>query len=104
MARNWNVIITEEKDSYTPLERIDFGIVLEGEVKEKTLYLRNLEEYRVYNINVSCKNDEVTIRPPSELESMESAPIQFMWVTTPRSIGIKEEIEFTCEMIKTPPE
>ena len=104
MARKWRASLLESPDSEIPLTTIDFGVVPENTEAHKTLWLKNLEDFEVYDIEIHLENDQVKVMGPAggTLQPMEAKEVHFSWTVTESSIALKQTFMLIAAMLKTP--
>ena len=83
------------------VNRIDFGVVPEGQTRDKEYIIQNLEEDPVFDIRYNHENPDITITGPERLKIMEKAPLYVRWRVTQDSLKLDEGLRFTAKMIRT---
>jgi len=100
MSRKWSILVSSDAEGKHPVYTLDFGVVNENNEKTLTLYIRNLENYRVFNIDYIVKSKDVQVDGPLTLDKMGSAELKISWSVGEETVALKDVVSFKCEMLK----
>lgn len=102
MPRKLRASLLETPDSEEPLTSIDFGVVPENTTASKTVWLKNLEDFEIYDVEVYLENDDVKHSAIDVVQPMEAKPVHFTWTVKESSIALKQPFRILCKMMKQP--
>ena len=101
IARKWRLRFTTDREGNNQLNEINFGTVEEGNRRTLTVYMTNLEDYRVEGITYTKeKEDLIVTQCPVSLESMEVAELRLSWGVFEDTLSLKDVIKFSGTAIK----
>lgn len=100
MARKWRLLITTDEEGKQQIHNLHFGTVEEGQRRTLTLYMKNLEDYAVNQIECSVKDKDVSMVCPTEMDSFETKPLLVSWSIGEKTLSLEDTITFKSKMRK----
>ena len=101
MTRKWRTSWYLDMEATRPVDFIDFGVVEEGDTKDKVLFLKNLERHPISYVDYYSNNLDLIITGPKEYEPYEVKPVHFKWVTSEDCMILDHDVYLRGSIIRS---
>jgi len=101
MVRRWRVTWFEDMEATKPVDLINFGVVEEGDTKDKVLFLKSLERHPIEYVSYYSNNRDLIITGPKTFEPYEVKPVHFKWVTSEDCMILDHDVYLRGSIIRS---